>query len=65
MYLDERQHELADATHQYHGYRLTQFLPWCDADGIDNLNEISSRDIHRFRVKRREEDDLATASMKG
>jgi site-specific recombinase XerD len=65
MYLDERRHELADATHQSHGYRLTQFVRWCETEGIDNLNEISGRDIHRFRVKRREEDGLATASMKG
>lgn len=65
MYLGERRHELADATHQSHGYRLTQFVRWCQSEDIDNLNDISGRDIHRFRVKRREEDGLATASMKG
>jgi site-specific recombinase XerD len=65
MYLDERRHELSDATIQSHGYRLTQFVRWCKQDGIDNLNTLSGRDIHRFRVKRREEDELATASMKG
>jgi integrase len=65
MYLDERRHELADATLQAHGYRLTQFVRWCDDDGIDDLNDLSGRDIHRFRVKRRGEDGLATASMKG
>nr|WP_306055370.1 site-specific integrase [Natronococcus sp. AD5] len=61
MYLDE----LADATIQSHRYRLKQFVQWCERDGIDNLNELSGRDIHRFRVKRRNEDELATASMKG
>jgi site-specific recombinase XerD len=65
MYLEERRHELADATHQAHGYRLTQFVRWCRDEDIEDLNDISGRDIHRFRVKRREEDDLATASMKG
>lgn len=65
MYLDERRHELAEATLQSHRYRLKQFVQWCEQDGIDNLNEFSGRDFHRFRVKRREEDELATASMKG
>lgn len=65
MYLNERKQELADATLQSHGYRLIQFVRWCNSEGIDNLNDISGRDIHRFRVKRREEDGLATPSMKG
>lgn len=65
MYLDERRHELADATIQSHRYRLKQFVLWCDDEEIENLNELSGRDIHRFRVKRREEDGLATPSMKG
>lgn len=54
MYLDERRHELAEATLLSHGYRLTQFVQWCDDQGIDNLTVISGRDIHRFRVERRE-----------
>jgi site-specific recombinase XerD len=65
MYLDERRRELADATLQSHRYRLRQFVQWCKENDIDNLNGISSRDIHRYRVKRRNDDGLATASMKG
>jgi site-specific recombinase XerD len=65
MYLDERSHELADATLQSHRYRLKQFVQWCDQEDIDNINELSSRDIHHFRVKRRNEDGLTTSSMKG
>lgn len=65
MYLDERRHEVSDATIQSHGYRLKQFVQWCEQDGIDNLNDLSGRDVHRFRVKRRNEDELATPTMKG
>lgn len=65
MYLDERRRKLADATIQSHAYRLKQFVQWCDQDGIENLNARSGRDIHRFRVKRRNDDELATATMKG
>jgi site-specific recombinase XerD len=65
MYLDNRRHEVAAATLQSHNYRLIQFVEWCEREGIENLNEFSGRDIHRFRSKRRDEDDLATATMKG
>lgn len=65
MYLDERRQEVSKATLQSHGYRLNQFVEWCRAQGIENLNDFTGRDIHRFRVKRRDEDDLATATMRG
>lgn len=65
MYLDARRHELAEATFQSHRYRLKQFVEWCEQQNLDNLNELSSRDIHRYRVKRRNEDELTTSSMKG
>ncbi|MFC3959246.1 tyrosine-type recombinase/integrase [Halovivax cerinus] len=65
MYLDARAHELADATIQSQGYRLKQFVEWCEEEGIENMNNFSGRDIHQFRIKRREEDDVATATMKG
>lgn len=65
MYLDERRHELTDATLQSHRYRLKQFTQWCDTEEITNLNDFTGRDIHRYRVKRRNEDELATATMKG
>jgi hypothetical protein len=64
MYLDERRHEVADATLQAHHYRLKQFVDWCEDDGIENLNDHSGRDIHRFRMTRRD-DGLANATMKG
>jgi len=65
MYLDERRHEVAESTLQSHRYRLNQFLRWCEGEEIENLNNFSGRDIHRFRVKRRDEDGLATTTMRG
>lgn len=49
--------ELAEATIQAHRCRPKQFVDWCEADGIDNLNDITGRDIHRLRVHRRDKDD--------
>ena len=34
MYLDDRRHELAEATLQSHDYRLEQFTQWCEANEI-------------------------------
>jgi len=65
MYLDERRQEVAGATLQAHHYRLKQFVQWCESNGIENLNNFSGRDIHDYRIKRRDEDGLATATMKG
>lgn len=65
MYLKDRQNDLSDATLQTHHYRLKQFVEWCEDEGIENLNTLSGRDLHRFRIKRQNEDGLATASMRG
>ena len=65
MYLDDRRNEVADATLQAHDYRLQQFVRWCEAEEIENLNTLSGRDLHQFRIKRKTEDELATATMKG
>lgn len=65
MYLDDRRTELAESTLQAHHYRLRQFVEWCEQENIENLNTLSGRDLHRFRIKRQNEDDLATATMRG
>lgn len=65
MYLDDRRNAVSDATLQAHHYRLKQFVQWCESEDIENLNTLSGRDLHRFRVKRQNEDDLATATMRG
>lgn len=65
MYLDDRRHNVAEATLRAHYYRLKQFTEWCHDQGIENLNNLTGRDLHKYRVKRRNEDELATATMKG
>lgn len=65
MYLDDRRNELAESTFQSHRYRLKEFVKWCQEEDVENLNHLTGRDIHRFRVKRRDIDDLATVTMRG
>jgi integrase len=54
MYLDGRQDELSARTLQGHKYRLEAFLQWCDEEDIENLNELSGRDLYAYRIWRRE-----------
>jgi site-specific recombinase XerD len=64
MYLRARQTEVAEATIKSHEYRLDHFLRWCDQEGVDNLNDVSGRDLHQYKLWRRDEGDLSPASLK-
>jgi len=54
MYLDARQDELTEATLDGQTYRLDAFEQFCEEEGIDNLNDLSGRDLYAYRVWRRE-----------
>ena len=65
MYLDHRRDELSEDTLQSHRYRLEAFVKWCDAEGITNLNVVAGRDLHRYKVYRRDVDGLKPVSLQG
>ncbi|QGA84100.1 XerD/XerC family integrase [Halomicrobium sp. LC1Hm] len=54
MYLNSKQDEYTEATLTGHKYRLEAFLQWCKEEEIENLNEISGRDLYEYRIWRRE-----------
>jgi len=54
LYKQDRERELSDATLQSHGYRLQRFVEWCDQEDIDNLNDITGRDVQRFKIFRKQ-----------
>lgn len=62
MWLDHQRSNRADSTIQSYGYRLTPFVEWCDGEGIENLNDLSSRDVFRYESARRAE-DLAMSTL--
>jgi len=64
MYLRERQSEVAPSTIQSHEYRLDHLARWCDLEGIDNLNDLSGRDLHEYKLWREDDGDLSKASLK-
>lgn len=53
MWIDRLQSTRADETLKSYRYRLKPFLEWCEKEGIDNLNDLTSRDVFRFDSTRR------------
>ncbi|PSQ54650.1 integrase [Halobacteriales archaeon SW_8_68_21] len=62
LYLDDKERDCQQATVAAHRSRLGFFVEWCSVEGIDSLDELSARDLHEFRVWRRE--DLNVVSEK-
>lgn len=60
-YIRSNEDELADSTIRTHKSRLSFFLDWCEQNAIDNLNDLSGRDIHNYRQHRKE--DIATSTL--
>ena len=46
-------------------HRLAPFVKWCARDDIDNLNDLSSRDIFRYEAARWGEDVKDSAPDEG
>ncbi len=70
MYIEGRRDELSDQTLPSHVYRLEAFTQWCAEEGIDNLNEITGRDLYAYRVWRREgngedREEVTTITLRG
>lgn len=55
MYLSERESDLAENTRQSHRYVLEQFVDWCAENSIATIADIDGRDLHDFRMERRDE----------
>lgn len=64
QYLLQRERGAAESTVRSHRSRLQHFLRWCDNESIDNLNDLTGRDMHLYRLWRRDDGDLATATEK-
>lgn len=64
MYEQEREGEVSARTLQAHHYRLSPFLQWCEKKGIDNMNDLTGRKLHEYRLWRKEDGDLSAVSLK-
>lgn len=64
LYLDHKQTECAESTVYNHRFRLKPFFEWCEENDIDNLNDISGRDVQTYRLWRRENSDIKKVTMR-
>lgn len=60
LYLNDRREELRESTLKTHRSALRFFANWCDQQSIENLNTLNGRDLHRYRIWRR---DTATVKV--
>jgi integrase len=64
LFLDHKATDCTDSTVQNHRYRLNPFVRWCGEEDIDNLNDITGRDLQRYRLWRKEDGDLNKLSLR-
>lgn len=63
LYLKHKATECTSTTVRSHRYRTNYLVEWCDENGVENLNELSGRDLHEYRLWREEESELNKISM--
>lgn len=63
IHLDTRKHEVSQSTLDGYHYRLKHFIRWCEPEGIDNTNDLSGRDLYRFKTWHRDDGDLTPLSL--
>lgn len=63
MWIDRCRSTRADETIQSYQYRLNPFLDWCEVQGINNMNDLTSRDIFAYDSHRRS-DGLKATTLK-
>jgi len=62
-YLKDRESDVSESTLKAHRYRLNHLIRWCDEEGIENLNELTGRSLHKYRLWRRDDGDLNNVTM--
>jgi len=64
LYLADRENSVTQSTLYAHRSRLGHFVRWCDEQGIENLNALSGRQLHEYRIWRRMDGDLSPVTEK-
>lgn len=62
--LEDRSNELAAAPLKSHEYQLSHFIRWCEEENIKNLNTLTGRKRHQYRIWRRNDGNLNTVREK-
>jgi len=63
-YLDHTKTHRTEATVRAHYYRTRYIVDWCDENGVDNLNDLTGRDLHEFRLWHMEHRDINQVTLR-
>jgi integrase len=64
-YLEHRRDDLQTATRRKHRSALGTFVDWTDEADINDMNDISGRQLMHFKTWRKNESDLVAVSLNG
>jgi len=62
-YLNERRADISESTYYNHSSLLSQFIEWCEAEGLDYVNELDGFHISDFKIHRRDEDGINKVTL--
>lgn len=57
--------EWSEWTYKDYSYDLTRFLEYCEYANLDDLSELSSRDLEGFKQWRKRDDNVGLAALHG
>jgi len=63
LYLESRIDELADRSLEMHEKHVGSFVTFCDNNDIDNMNDVTARTVHEYRLDIREGFQQSTLSI--
>ncbi|MFC7059184.1 tyrosine-type recombinase/integrase [Halovenus salina] len=63
LFLKHKATDVGENTVQSYAYRTDHFVRWCDENDIDNMNDLSGRDLQEYRLWRQEEGDLKKITL--
>lgn len=63
LYLETRREDLSINTLRAHRYRLQHFVCWCHFRDVENVESLDGKDLHEFRLWRRDDGDLNVVSL--
>lgn len=63
LYLNAKQSDVTEKTLDNIQYDLSTFTKWCDEKDIENMNDVSGRSLHEYRLWR-QDDDVSDATVR-
>jgi len=64
LFLDHKETGCSESTVRNYLYRTNHFIEWCQEEGIDNLNELTGRDIQQYRLWRKDDGGLNKLTLR-